>query len=465
LVSPGTFSAVEAFYPQVLSLQPHRDVERFFGLQRCEMIARYCQRHPLTDAVALDRLLGGHCRHLMWAGSDLLLVKGADDRRQMIVLETNSCPSGQKSMPLLASRDHRGGYLRLVRALFDPADPGATAVVYDKNPMEAFGYARTLADHLKRPVLVSRFEVDDPGAAVRFREGVMQVRDEGGRWHEMDRAFRYVTQRPWARLPVRTQTAIVNPVVACLGGGRNKVVAHRAYERLNSTLHGTGLAIRTPLTFADVELERVGDLVAALGGRAVVKEPYSNAGQGIHIVTDRAELAAFESGPHSYNRFVVQELVNDAPTPAGSLPKHVQLGTRADHHGRRFAFDLRMMVCSGPGGFEPVAAYARRARDPLVGGSPSPRRFATNLSSRDASGAWTVDDSRLVSLGTAGFDLLGLSLDDLIDAYVQTVLSVWAIEQMSRSLLDGHGDFNRQAFLTENDDDALLGELLSDPSP
>jgi hypothetical protein len=464
-VGPGTFSAADAFYPQVLALPPHPDVERFFGMQRCEIVARYCERHPLTDAVELARLLGEHCRQLMWAGSDLLLVAGAHDRRQMIVLETNSCPSGQKSMPLLASRDHRGGYLRVARALFDPANPGVTAVVHDKNPMEAFGYARTLADHLQRPVLVARFAVDDPGAAVRFREGVMQVRDERDRWHVIDRAFRYVTQRPWSRLPVRTQTAIVNPVVACLGGGRNKLVAHKAYARLNSALHGTGLEVRTPFTFTDVELEHVGDLVAALGGRAVVKVPYSNAGQGIHIITDRAELAAFESTPHGYDRFVVQDLVNDVPTSAGSLPRDVQLGTRADDRGQRYAFDLRMLVCSGPRGFEPVAAYARRARDPLGSGASAPRRFATNLSSRDASGAWTVDDSRLVPLGTAGFDQLGLSLDDLVDAYVQTVLSVWAIEQMSRSLLDGHGDIDHQAFLAESGDDVLLGELLSDSSP
>jgi hypothetical protein len=463
-VNPGTFSAADAFYPQALTLPPHPDVERFFGLQRRELVARYCERHPLTDALALTRLLGGHCRHLMWAGSDLLLVRGADDRREMTVLETNSCPSGQKSMPLLASRDHRGGYLRVARALFDPADPGATAVVYDKNPMEAFGYARTLADHLQRPVLVARFAVDDPGAAVRFRDGVMQVRDQGHRWHEIDRAFRYVTQRPWSRLPVRTRTAVVNPVVACLAGGRNKLLAHKAYERLNSRLHGTGLEVRTPFTVADVQLDRVGDLVAALGGRAVVKVPYSNAGQGIHIITDRAELAEFESTPHGYDRFVVQELVNDVPTSAGSLPEDVQLGTRADHRGRRFAFDLRMMVCSGPRGFEPVAAYARRARDPLGSDAPAMRRFATNLSSRDAGGAWTVDDSRLVPLGVAGFELLGLSLDDLIDAYVQTVLSVWAIEQMSRSLLDGRGDFDHHAFLAESGDDALLAELLSDSS-
>jgi hypothetical protein len=464
-VDPGTFSAADASYPQVLALQPHPEVELFFGLPRSELVARYCERHPSTDAAELARLLGGHCRHLRWAGSDLLLVRGADDRRRMIVLETNSCPSGQKSMPLLASRDRRGGYLRVAEALFNAEDAGTTAVVYDKNPMEAFGYARTLADHLQRPVPVARFGVDDPGAAVRFREGVMQVRDETGRWHGVNRAFRYVTQRPWARLPVRTHTAIVNPVVACLAGGRNKLVAHKAYERLSSALHGAGLEVRTPLTFAGVELGDVRDAVAALGGQAVVKVPYSNAGQGMHIVTDRAELATFEAGPHGYDRFVVQELVGDLPASAGSPTRHVQLGTCPDHQGRRFAFDLRMLVCSGPRGFEPVAAYARRAPEPLDSGAPASRRFATNLSGRNAGGAWTLDDSRLVPLGAAGFELLGLSLDDLIDAYVQTVLSVWAIEQMSRSLLDEHGDFSRQAFLAENGDDALLGELLGDSGP
>ena len=36
-------------------------------------------------------------------------------------------------------------------------------------------------------------------------------------------AVRYVTQRPWDRIPLNTKTLIMNPLVGCLAGGRNKV--------------------------------------------------------------------------------------------------------------------------------------------------------------------------------------------------------------------------------------------------
>jgi hypothetical protein len=60
--------------------------------------------------------------------------------------------------------------------------------------------------------------------------------------------------------------------------------------------------------------------------------------------------------------------------------------------------------------------------------------------------------------------MLGLALDDLIDAYVQTVLSVWAIEEMSRSLLDNQGDFSYETFHELNGDEALLREFLAAPT-
>lgn len=41
-------------------------------------------------------------------GSDLFNVTTASGHRQMIIVETNSCPSGQKSMPLLSESDVRG---------------------------------------------------------------------------------------------------------------------------------------------------------------------------------------------------------------------------------------------------------------------------------------------------------------------------------------------------------------------
>ena len=66
-------------------------------------------------------------------------------------------------------------------------------------------------------------------------------------------AFRYVTQRPWNRRPLETKTLIYNSTLVCLAGGRNKLLADKAYELFNGELVGTGLKINTPQTIRDVK--------------------------------------------------------------------------------------------------------------------------------------------------------------------------------------------------------------------
>ena len=75
-----------------------------------------------------------------------------------------------------------------------------------------------------------------------------------------------------------TKTLVLNPVVACLSGGRNKLMAARAYEFLNAELDGTGLAVRAPETIRNVAKSEVPLWFDSMGGHAVLKVPYSNAG-------------------------------------------------------------------------------------------------------------------------------------------------------------------------------------------
>jgi hypothetical protein len=49
-----------------------------------------------------------------------------------------------------------------------------------------------------------------------------------------------------------SKTLFLNPTIACVMGGRNKLVASKAYDFLNAELFSTGLAINTPKTIYDV---------------------------------------------------------------------------------------------------------------------------------------------------------------------------------------------------------------------
>ena len=85
-----------------------------------------------------------------------------------MVVETNSCASGQKSMPPPSGEpEGGGGYRELVSKALMPAlaaaaasgrlPEGRLAVLYDKNKMEASGYAAALADLAQEPVLLVPF--------------------------------------------------------------------------------------------------------------------------------------------------------------------------------------------------------------------------------------------------------------------------------------------------------------------
>lgn len=469
-VAPGSFEPERHFYPRVLNAQIHPLVRYFVGLGNERIASRYCHLNPSVDPEALTALLAERPRHLLWAGCDLMHVTNTRGQRQMVVIETNSCPSGQKSMPLFEELDEHGGYRTLVRQAFTTMlsgrrlPPGGLAVIYDKNEMEATGYAAALADETGGPVWLAEWHADDADAPCRFTDGLLEVRDGDGVWHPIRAALRYVTQRPWNRIPVHTRTAILNPTVVCLAGGRNKMVAAKAYEAFDNAHADAGLTIRTPHTIRDVGKAEVPFWVNSLGGKAVIKVPYSNAGQGVYTITRKSELAAFMDAEHRYDQFIVQSLIGhsrwSSRTRRGRL---FHVGTMPDKRGRLFVADLRVMVCAGAEGFHPLAVYARRARTPL---SPELSRdttswdmLGTNLSVKNPDGTWGTETNRLLLMDRRDFNRLGVGLDDLIEAYIQTVMSTVAIDRMAQQLYNSKGRFRMRLFGALNDDAALLDEI------
>lgn len=474
-VNPGSFEAERHFYPRVLNAQLHPLVRFFLALSPERIINRYCHLNPRVHPEVLGAILETEPRHFRWSGADLLHVTTEAGRRQMVVVETNSCPSGQKSMPTYDEHDEQYGYRRNIERAFLPLlrgrrlPTGELAVIYDKNPMEASGYAAAMADLFSEPVHLVEFpdrsnSANHSEGRVRFHNGVLEVRSESDAWIPIRCAFRYVTQRPWNRLPIQTKTVILNPIISCLAGGRNKMVAAKAYDFYNATLSGTGLGIRTPETTWDVSKREIPLWVQRLGGHAVIKIPYSNAGQGVFTITNPEELDAFMTAEHPYDRFIVQSLIGNAhwssQTRAGKL---YHVGTVPNKKGRIYVADLRVMICAGPGGFRPLVIYARRARQPLMsqlGEYSSWDMLGTNLSIKRADGGWDSDTARLLLMDRKDFNSIGVGIDELIEAYIQTVLATVAIDQMAQRLINKKGLLRTKLFRSLNDDDALLREIM-----
>lgn len=473
VIKPDSFHGENHWYPKALNATIHPMVNFFLNLDKQRIINRYCHLHPVVNREKLEEILAYQCKHFLWGGADLINATSAKGKRQMVVIENNSCPSGQKSMPLLDDNKEDGSYRLLIERTFKPLlktrqgstrIKGRLAVIYDKNYMETSGYAAVIADVFKEDVLLVPYYLGEKNDHIKIENNIIHVRVEE-EWHPIRAAFRYVTQRPWSRLPLHCKTKILNPIVACLAGGRNKMVAAKAYDIYNTELQEFGLKINIPETIWDISKNEIPLWVKKMGGQAVVKIPYSNAGQGVFTIINERELDAFMEKDIDYERYIVQSLIGNYNwSSTGKEGKFYHVGTIPSPKGNTFVTDLRMMVSTTSEGIKPLCTYSRRTAEPLVDelkeGSDSWKMLGTNLSQKLGDNQWSSDTNRLMLMDRRDFNKLGLGLDDLIEAYIQTVLSTIAIDKMSKQLFNTKGKFRMKLFKSLNNDNTLLNEIM-----
>ncbi|MCH7399384.1 hypothetical protein MM236_15385 [Belliella sp. DSM 107340] len=438
LVEPGDFEPTDHWYPRVLNSNIHPLVSYFLNLTHEQMVERYHRLHPQSDPETIKKIMSYQPQYFRWAGTDLMHVTNHEGNRKLTVIETNSCPSGQKSMPLLDLNVEQGGYKRLIEKTFKPMvdaypEKGSLAVIYDKNPMENIGYAATVADVFGEDVFLAKFDKDDQDPPVKFDEGKMYVRNEVEKWVEIRAAFRYVTQEPWTRIPGNPKTLLLNPIEACLAGGRNKEVASAAYDRFNEEFKDKGISIFTPDTYRKVKYSELDHHFDLLGGSMVIKVPDSNAGQGVYTVVNKNELEHAKSEIDPNDDYLVQQLIHSNYSKGLDPNKSwYHVGTIPDSKGRSFAFDLRLMMHATEEGMRPLAVYSRKSRFPLNKELPEDMNswevYGTNLSVKGEDG-WSYADERLMLFDVRNFGQLGLGVDELIKGFVQSTMAVYAIDQ------------------------------------
>ena len=218
-----------------------------------------------------------------------------------------------------------------------------------------------------------------------------------------------------------------------------------------------------PETIKDVSKLEIPLWVKKFGGKAVIKNPYSNAGQGVYTITSEAELEEFLEQDFQYDQFIVQSLIGHYDWSSNSSQgKYYHIGTVPNKKGNIYIADLRMMVYSSPKGFAPCAVYARRAKSPMTStlNTSSWDVLGTNLSVKKGENQWESDTSRLMLMDRKDFNTLGIGIDDLIEAYIQTILTIVAIDKMSQTLLNTKGQFKMKLFKSLDNDESLIKEIL-----
>ncbi|MDA9774392.1 hypothetical protein N9B82_05485 [Saprospiraceae bacterium] len=473
VVLPGTFSGENHWYPKALNATIHPMVNFFLNLSKDRILNRYCHLNPMVSREKLTEVLDYQCKYFLWGGADLINSTSAEGNRQMVVIENNSCPSGQKSMPLLDDNKEEGSYRLLIERTFKPmlnpkkgvtSIKGKLGLLYDKNMMETSGYAAVIADVFEEEVIYIPYFNGEPNDHIKVEKDILHVL-QNDEWIPLRAVFRYVTQKPWNRIPLHCKTKVLNPIIACLAGGRNKMVAAKAYDIYNTELESFGLKINTPETIWDVSKEEIPLWVQKMGGQAVVKIPYSNAGQGVYTIINQEELDAFMELDIEYERFIVQSLIGNFNwSSTSSQGKYYHVGTIPTAKGQTYVTDLRLMVSSTNSGIRPLCVYSRRAEKPLAdiidSGLDSWSMLGTNLSVKEGANEWSSDTNRLMLMDRRDFNKLGIGLDDMIEGYIQTVLSTIAIDKMCKNLYNSKGRFRMKLFKSLNNDMTLLDEIM-----
>ena len=203
-----------------------------------------------------------------------------------------------------------------------------------------------------------------------------------------------------------------------------------------------------------------------MNGKAVIKMPFGNCGDGVYTICNKQELDSFLQKPHYYDNFLVQSLVGDISW----LNKNHQhdfyhIGTMPNEHNEIFVYDLRMVVGGNQHGFVPISINGRRGRKPIVKNvddNPELNSWdilGTNLSVKVNANTWENESERVIAMSTDDFDQLGIGLDDLIDGYVQTVLSVVAIDKFCDFFLNESDELDYSMFTLLNSDDKFIQEI------
>jgi hypothetical protein len=467
------------FYKCVLNKKLHPIVQEFLSLKKEDYIEKYYNleysKNIIIDKNILNELLSYKPSYFFWSGVDLLNIKNNENNKtNMMILETNSCPSGQKSMPFNSENNiNELGYNKLMTIFLELSNnksskklipEGVLAIIYDKNIVEVLGYANQLANISNEKVYLVELYNNDKNPCAKWDEnGILHIY-VNDLWIKVHAVFRYVTQQPWTRIPLNSLTFVFNPILSCIAGGRNKLIAHKAYENLNDELKNSGLKIRVPYTICDVELNNIHNIIKNMNYKAVIKIPYSNAGQGVFIMHNENEyndIFINISKNNKYEKFIIQELIDSI----GTIP--------TGQYNDIFVWDLRMMISTTNDGYKPLVMYARKASEPLISikytenninitTKCSRNIYLTNLSEKISENNWNTHSERLITLDEENFLILGITLDELIDSYIQTVLASIAIDKMAIKLWnDESKEFNKELFLELNDDHSFMEELIN----
>lgn len=466
LIQPRATIAPEDLYAgKALKLTYAPEVKKFLSMSPQERIRLYRQRHPQARPEFLKQAIHYQPRYFRYGGADLFRAYNRHTQQsEMVLIEINSTPGGLSNTPALRNPVYQKFahfFSQTLKASpFCDKKQGVLAVVSHGQRMDPLGIAQAIAQRLKEPVhLITHDKEKLPHQQpwrVDASTGGLFVQSKEGVWHKARGAVALLgPSSAFATQPLTLETGVlIDPPLVHRAGGVEKTRANEAFRAFN--MHALNkkdapadALIRIPKTWqtAFSDIPRV---IQSLGGSAVVKLSDGNGGDGIWMIRTSDDLAKFqkahqeavEANPSLQHtrQYVVQELLlpiawaNLTQTPAhrynrSTLPDRNTL--------QRHVYDTRMLVAPLDGKWEPLGVFGRKA----PGAIPTPDKIqpttpleklwdilGTNLSRKSSTG-WFFREEGLMVFDKPTYDSTGLSLEDLVDGYFQSIFAMQAIDK------------------------------------
>ncbi len=437
------------------------EVQRFLKMSPQAMVACYRKRYPEVKQDFLEQAIRYQPRYFRYGGADLFRVYNRHTQKtEMVLIEINSVPGGLSNTPELKNPVYQKFAHFFMETLgktpFASKREGVLAVLSHGQRMDPLGIAQAIARKAKEPVHLITHEKDKPLHQQPWRvdasSGGLFIQTKDALWHKVRGAVSLLgPSSMFASQPLSvSQGVLIDPPMVHRAGGVEKARANEAYrafnmEALHSQKAGSNPLIRTPKTY-QVSREEVHALVNEMGSSAVVKLPDGNGGDGIWMLRHERDMAKFlketeESATSTPSqKYIVQELI--LPMPWASLSKkpadRYNRGTVPDRQNmKRYVYDMRMLVAPLNGVWRPLGLLGRQAPTPIptpdtISDKTSPQTIwnvlGTNLSRKSPQG-WFFREQGLMVFDKKGYTPTGLTLDDLVEGYFQSIFAMQAIDK------------------------------------
>jgi hypothetical protein len=429
---------------------PSKLILDFLSLSVDDICKLYCENVKNIEYEDLIKILKYVPKYLFSSGADLMKVTDRGEEKYCLI-EVNSVATGVFGFPMLNSEYNP--YQRIIEDSFSflikeiPKGTGVIAILSDQIYKEVLGYCAMLPKILNESVYLIDLK-DMKKAAEYYRVGNEYLEIKlNGKWTPIRAAIKYVQDQPWLKMPIISKTFIFNNLLGCLCGGRNKSMANIAYKKLESSLP-KGVNINHPYTESNLTKKQVLKLVEKRG-IGVVKGLYSNSGREVFFLIKDRDIKEFEDTEFEYDNFIYQDLIGHQ----NWISDYEK--TERFCHFYDYVYDIRLVISYTQEGFKPISILSRRAPKPLNPNldeiSDFKEMLLTNLSSCE-------DPNRFILYDQKTVDLLGITLQDLIECYVQAVLATVSVDSLCKDMVkDGKFDIN--SFSELNSDKKIVEEL------